>query len=225
MPQSTRPGLRELTASTAVPGWLLVPEGLTEESGDRWVEQALGDLVSAWDEPVDDEAGKAVAAMLHASLVDRGDAPFVFDVWPIRAPFRSRVRVHALVSGEATDWEALGYDVTTYDTSALGPGLRCVGVGEAAVEGGTIETVEWWATFDDGDMTIAVHVESTPTLLFDRMLAGLYGLTDSLEAVRADGAPFRALPPQPLVSDPEAVWDPDAPAAGPGPGEGGEGSE
>ncbi|MER7797568.1 hypothetical protein [Microbacterium sp. NPDC096154] len=202
----TPTGIRELTVSTTMPGWVLLPEDLGEADRDRWVRAAAEEVRRMWGESRDAVTDETVREMLRASLDTRGDDPFVFDVWPVQGPFRTRVRLHVLRSGDMPDWREIGYDVSLYASSALGPGLRCVGVGEEETPAGPLDTVEWWAIFDNGQLVIAVHLEATPVLVFNQMLGGLEGFTDSLTAVMADGAAFAALPPLEVLADPEADW-------------------
>lgn len=201
--------IASMYVSTSTPGWLQVPGDLPEVNAAAWGDAAFDGLIELWDVEVDADLQDQLREMLRASLSLRGDGDFVFEVWPWRAPVRSRVRVSCLRSEGMPDWGELGFTVVPTDSAGLGPGMLATRSESVEIEDGQATMFESWAVFDDGELSVVVQVDPCPQEVYMSIFAGLQGLIDSTVVEFTDGTSFAGRPAPLFVDDRADEW-PDA---------------
>lgn len=187
------------------PSWLEVPEGVSGEAAAEWVASVSEWMRQAWGEAWGARAAAMVPTMLRDSVVERPDAHYVFEVWPLFQPVRLRVQISVIDSSTLPAWDQEGYSVVGYDDAPIGPGIQCVRMRD--LEGEVQATlVEWCAVFTSGGQSLVVQVEPTPIELLTLALPGLHAVIGTLEVGLTDGAAFHAEPTAYAMVGDDITW-------------------
>lgn len=173
------------------PGWMDVPAELTGDALDAWVGASTASLRELWAADWREGFADEVAHLLRQAATRPRDGK-ILDLlhWPIPGPVVVRVSVRVLPSMPLSNWVQEGFEIDAFDSSDLGPGVRCIA--RADVPDGeqhrTAITAHY--VFDDGTHMVQVEVEPTLIELFSHALVELSRLLSGLQVRRGDGAPF-----------------------------------
>lgn len=179
-----------VTVMPGHPGWIDVPVGLTGGHLDAWVDDAMGRLRQEWASQWHDESAAEVRQLLVSAAVARAPAA-VLDLlyWPFPRPFVVRMSVLLGRSTPLSAWRDAGFEVDAFDSAKIGPGVRCIAMGETRDEARhPLITVHF--VFDDGERTLQLTVEPVLLELYAQVWPALLSVVCSVEVDREDGRPF-----------------------------------
>lgn len=114
--------------------------------------------------------------------------------WSQEISLPAYVRVRAGRSQSIVTWLTAGYQVSSYDGSALGPGVQCVAEQEGIEAGTRLTCIAVHYVFVAGEESVVVTVDPTLLEMFALLFVGLHQLIGTLEVRRPDGTDFRSLP-------------------------------
>lgn len=188
-----------------LPGWLLVPSGLTTADQEAWLRSVTAELVGTpgWNgEPVAEaEAREALETGL--ALRSDSDALAMFQIFPAVGTETVNCYINVLPSAELMAWRELGL-VQPAESPHLGPGLQCSTHRTIEAEGNFIEVAGVHFAFDNGVVTLLFSLDENLAPLISRALPGFVALMQNVRMNSADGDPFVAVQPEGIVS--EAPW-------------------
>lgn len=172
-------------------GWIEVPELADAAERDRWadaavqaVERAYGDRFNPASEPLTRRVLAEIAAGREAA--DLLLLAFLPTAWPLAAT----ARVHLLAPPPLDEWRALGFSLSPIHTAAAGHGMLATRTLDNRVEGQRFVAHQAVFLFVHDGLGVAVTVEPTAAIIFDRMQQGLVEMVGSLTLEYDDGRMF-----------------------------------
>lgn len=188
-----------------LPGWVLVPAGLSGAERERWLDDLAAEITGTpgWTgEPVT-AADARETAETGLALREASDALAMFQVLPAVGGETVNCYVNILDSAGLMDWDQLGL-VQPADSPHLGPGLQCSTHRTIEAEGHFIEVTSVHFAFDNGDVTLLFSLDENLAPMISSAMLGFVALVQNVRMESADGRPFASVPPPGLLV--EDAW-------------------
>lgn len=187
--------------------WLPVPRDLDAEDRGEWAANVILALKSEWGTEWRDEFVAPIALVLDAFSASRraGDGP-AYLCWPAPVPVCFAVTVNVFDSHLVPDWSRQGYDVRSYETEQLGPGIQCSAERRGCIAGQEVDLVSTVFVFDDGVSSVIIEVDEVPAMVAPFVNPDVQRFVASVALTRPDGKAYRAEPSRQLLTEADDGW-------------------
>lgn len=186
-----------MNAEVLEPGWFQIPK-LRESEVSAWSSEVASALETAWEAEFGSAATQLIRSDLERALRLRPDnASLTAAYWPPFSDLFFGVNVSSGRAPRLEDWVEDGYDLRSYESELLGPGVECVSVDAVLRESGSevdVQIVTADYLFVDGSRCVKVSLDPMPVNYFVMMRSGLEELLQGLEVFSGDGEKFRGDP-------------------------------
>lgn len=180
-----------------LPGWLFLPEGLSSDEQDLWLDSATELL---WDVIGSGSAtdARGTEAMIRSVLADglaarsTSASYAMYLVWPVLAPAAVMCHIDFAATDDLPNWKNLDGVVHAADARYLGPGLQYSTRRQVDGPGGPIDLSSVHFVFDDGQVALMLTLEESISTLISHAVVGFTRMKDALQVVKSDGAAFTA---------------------------------
>lgn len=178
-------------AGTDSGGWVEIPVLADAAERDRWAAAVVDAVARAHGDRFDPESGPAIERILVEAANDRQESDLLVMLFlPTARPLMATVRVHMITPQSLDWWRSREFALSPIRTGGMGHGMLATRTHEHQIEDVRMLSHQSVFVFTDGGLGIAVSVEPTAALMFDRMLPGLTEIVGSLTVEFDDGRPF-----------------------------------
>lgn len=178
-------------AGTDAGGWFEIPPLEDDAERDRWAHAVVDAVARAHGDRFDPEAGPAIRRVAVEAAGDRAESDLlVMAFLPTARPIMARVRVSMITPQSVDWWREHGFALSPIHAAGAGHGMLATRTIEAESDDERLIAHQTVFVFTDGELGVAVSIDPTPALVFDRMQQGLTEIVGSLTLEFDDGRTF-----------------------------------
>lgn len=178
-------------AGTDAGGWIEIPHLDGDAERERWADAVVDAVGRAHGARFDPDAGPAIGRVMVETANDRRESDLlVMAFMPTARPIVATARV-CMISPPSVDWwQDQGFALSPIHAAGAGRGMLATRTLEDTIDDEQFLAHQAVFVFTQGDLGIAVYMEPTAALLFDRMQDGLVEIVGSLTLEFDDGRQF-----------------------------------
>ncbi|WP_417509056.1 hypothetical protein [Microbacterium sp.] len=178
-------------AGTDAGGWIEIPVLGDDAERDRWAGAVVDAVARAHGDRFDAEAGPGIRRVMAEAADDREESDLlVMAFLPTARPIVATVRVFMMTPSPVDWWRSHGFALSPIHAPGAGHGMLATRTLEETVDEERLVAHQTVFIFTDGELDIAVFIEPTAALVFDRMQEGLIEIVASLTLEFEDGRTF-----------------------------------
>lgn len=195
-------------AGTDAGGWIEVPILADDAERARWSGAVAEAVARAHGDSFDPDAAPAIRQVM-AEIADDRDASdlLVMAFLPTARPITATARVRMITPPPLDWWRGLGFSLSPIHAAGAGHGMLATRTLEDSIDDQRFVAHQTVFVFADGDLGIAVYIEPTAALVFDRMQEGLVEVVGSLTLEYDDGRTFVGDRVAELAGTDADAWD------------------
>lgn len=198
-----------------LPGWVYLPQGLTDEEQDLFVLEVtrlLHELMRETAPQQPPPADEQLHHLLRAGLAARAESEsaVLYQVWPVAGPAAVFCDVNFVRTADLPDWTQMPGVLHPAEARHIGPGLQYSSRRVIEDEDGDpldVSAVHFVFTDDEQGVMLGLHESSSA--LISQALIGFGLFKNALTFSRKDGSTFTSKAPAGMIADTEWPADKD----------------